>query len=311
MSERFVIAAPVAQALAAHRPVVALETTVVTHGLPQPDGVRVALEQEAEVTRAGALPATIGVLDGAVRVGLTREELERLAATPDVAKLNLSNFAAVLTSGRAGSTTVAATVFAAARAGIEVFTTGGIGGVHRGAERTGDVSADLTALARHPVAVVCAGAKAVLDLARTIEMLETLGVPVYGFGTDRFPAFYRRDSGHGVDARMDSLADLARAVREHFALGMGTGVVIANPIPVESEMKAEVYGPALERALADAEARGVRGRAVTPFLLDRMRELTLGSSVEVNRALLANNARVAGALAFALAAGGRARVLTE
>lgn len=311
MSERFVIAAPVAQALAAHRPVVALETTVVTHGLPQPDGVRVALEQEAEVTRAGALPATIGVLDGAVRVGLTREELERLAATPDVAKLNLSNFAAVLTSGRAGSTTVAATVFAAARAGIEVFTTGGIGGVHRGAERTGDVSADLTALARHPVAVVCAGAKAVLDLARTIEMLETLGVPVYGFGTDRFPAFYRRDSGHGVDARMDSLADLSRAVREHFALGMGTGVVIANPIPVESEMKAEVYGPALERALADAEARGVRGRAVTPFLLDRMRELTLGSSVEVNRALLINNAHVAGELAVALAAGGRSRVLAE
>ena len=311
MSERFLIAAPVAEALAARRPVVALETTVVTHGLPHPDGVRVALEQEAEVTRAGALPATIGVLEGAVRVGLTRDELERLAATPDVAKLNLSNFAAVLTSGRAGSTTVAATVFAAARAGIEVFTTGGIGGVHRGAEQTGDVSADLTALARHPVAVVCAGAKAVLDLARTIEMLETLGVPVYGFGTDRFPAFYRRDSGHGVDARMDSIADLSRAVREHFALGLGTGVVIANPIPIQSEMKAEVYGPALERALADAEARGVRGRAVTPFLLDRMRELTLGSSVEVNRALLANNARVAGELAVALAAGGRSRVLAE
>jgi len=311
MSARFSIASRVAEALAGRRAVVALETTVVTHGLPQPDGVRVALEQEAEVVRAGAVPATIGVMEGSVRIGLTRDELERLAATPDVAKLGLSNFAAVLTSGRAGSTTVAATVFAAARAGIEVFTTGGIGGVHRGAERSGDVSADLTALARHPVAVVCAGAKAVLDLAKTIEMLETLGVPVYGYGTDQFPAFYRRDSGHGVDARMDSIADLARAVREHFTLRLGTGVVIANPIPVESEMKAEVYGPALERALADAESRGIRGRAVTPFLLDRMRELTLGSSVEVNRALLLNNARVAGELAVALAAGHRARRLSE
>ena len=167
------------------------------------------------------------------------------------------------------------------------------------------------ALARHPVAVVCAGAKAVLDIARTLEMLETLGVPVYGLGTDRFPAFYRRDSGHGVDARLDLIVELARAVRTHFALGLGTGIVIANPIPVESEMKADVYEPAIERALADVEARGIRGRAVTPFLLDRMRELTRGSSVEVNRALLVNNARVAGELAVALASGERARQLAE
>jgi pseudouridine-5'-phosphate glycosidase len=201
---------------------------------------------------------------------------------------------------------VAATVYAAARSGIAVFATGGIGGVHRDVEHTGDVSADLTALARFPVAVVCAGAKAVLDLARTVEMLETLGVPVYGFGTDHFPAFYRRDSSHGVDARFDTIEALAHAVRLHFELELGGGVVVANPIPIASEMPVGVYAPALERALADAEARGLKGRAVTPFLLERMRHLTLGVSVEVNRALLLDNARVAGELAVALAASGHA-----
>jgi pseudouridine-5'-phosphate glycosidase len=300
------IAPEVAEALAAGRPVVALETTVVTHGLPHPDGVAVALEMEDAVRRAGATPATIGVLEGAVRVGLARADLEALAGARDVAKLNLSNFAAVLAAGTPGSTTVAATVFVAARAGIAVFATGGIGGVHRDVEHSGDVSADLTALARYPVAVVCAGAKAVLDLARTVEMLETLGVPVYGFGTDRFPAFYRRDSGYGVDARFDAVDALARAVRLHFELELGGGVVVANPIPIASEMPADVYAPALERALADAEARGLKGRAVTPFLLERMRQLTLGASVEVNRALLLDNARVAGELAVALASSRRA-----
>jgi pseudouridylate synthase len=300
------IAPEVAEALAAGRAVVALETTVVTHGLPHPDGVAVALEMEDAVRRAGATPATIGVLDGAVRVGLARADLEALAGARDVAKLNLSNFAAVLAAGTPGSTTVAATVFVAARAGIPVFATGGIGGVHRDVEHSGDVSADLTALARYPVAVVCAGAKAVLDLARTVEMLETLGVPVYGFGTDRFPAFYRRDSGYGVDARFDAVDALARAVRLHFELELGGGVVVANPIPIASEMPVDVYAPALERALADAEARGLKGRAVTPFLLERMRQLTLGASVEVNRALLLDNARVAGELAIALASSGRA-----
>jgi pseudouridine-5'-phosphate glycosidase len=300
MTDWLEIAPEVARALASNRPVVALETTLVTHGLPHPEGVRVAAELEAEVRAHGALPATIGALDGCVRVGLDAAALERLATTGGVAKLNLSNLAAELTHTGAGSTTVAATMFAAARAGIRVFATGGIGGVHRDAGESGDVSADLTALARYPVAVVCAGAKAILDLPRTVEVLETLGVPVYGLGTERFPAFYRRDSGVPLDRGFDSVERLAGAVRAHWALGLATGVVVANPVPLESEMPREVYEKALAAALADASARGVRGRAVTPYLLDRMRELTEGASVFSNRALLIANARVAAALAGAL-----------
>lgn len=300
MTDRFTFGEDVARALAANRPVVALETTVVTHGLPHPDGVNAALELEREVREAGAVPATIGVLDGRVHVGLSSEQLERLAATPGVAKLNLSNFAAVLAAGAAGSTTVAATMFAAHRAGIGVFATGGIGGVHRDAAESGDVSADLTALSSLPVAVVCAGAKAILDLPRTVEMLETLGVPVLGLGTSEFPAFYRRDSGLPVDARFDSIEALAEAVRTHFDLGLGTGVVVANPIPGTDEMPLELYARALRHALDDAVTEGIRGRAVTPFLLERMRSVTGGESVRANLALLRNNARVAGALAGAL-----------
>jgi pseudouridine-5'-phosphate glycosidase len=304
VNERFVLGEGVARALAARRPVVALETTVVTHGLPHPAGVEAALALEAEVTAAGAVPATIGVSAGAVRVGLTRAELETLAAAPGVSKLNLSNFAAVLAAGASGSTTVAATLFAAHHAGIGVFATGGIGGVHRDAHLSGDVSADLTALSRIPVAVVCAGAKAILDLPRTVEMLETLGVPVYGLGTAEFPAFYRRASGLPVDRRFDTIAELAAAVRTHFALGMGTGVLVANPIPEADEMPLPLYERALGEALAAAAAEGVRGRAVTPFLLARMNAITGGESVRANLALLRNNARVAAALAVALRPGG-------
>lgn len=300
MMDAFEISSFVTAALQARRPVVALETTVVTHGLPDPLGVEAATSLESEVVGAGAVPATIGVLDGRVHVGLTLDELHRLAGAPDVQKLNLSNFAAQLATGGPGSTTVAATCFVAARVGIEVFATGGIGGVHRGSEESGDVSADLYALARYPVAVVCAGAKAVLDLAKTVERLETLGVPVFGYRTDQFPAFYRRESGLPVDRRFDSVEDLARAVRAHFDLGLGTGVVVANPIPPEDEMPREQYETTLARVLEEARARGVSGRAVTPFLLDRMRELTGGESVDVNLALLRNNARVAAALASAM-----------
>ena len=305
MSELFRISETVAEALAAGRAVVALETTLVTHGLPHPDGVRAALELEAEVARAGAVPATIGVLDGAVRIGLEREELGRLAAAKDVTKLNLSNLAAQVGSGVPGSTTVAATMFAATRVGIEVFATGGIGGVHRDVAENGDVSADLIALSRWPVAVVCAGAKAVLDLPKTVERLETLGVPIFGYGTDEFPAFYRRASGLPVDRRYDSPRDLARAVRTHFALGLGSGVVVANPVPASDEMPLDVYEAALARALGDAAREGVRGRAVTPFLLERLRDLTEGKSVPVNLALLRNNAKLAAALAVELTAGPR------
>jgi len=288
-----------ARALAIKAPVVALETTVVTHGLPHPDGVRTALLLERIVREAGATPATIGIVGGAIRVGLTAAELEQLATTPNVAKVNLSNFAAALSSGQPGSTTVAATMAAAHASAIRVFATGGIGGVHRDVSETGDISSDLTALSRIPVAVVCAGAKAVLDLPRTVEMLETLGVPVFGYETDEFPAFYRRSSGLPVDRRYDSIAELAAAVRLHLSLGLGTGVVIANPIPIANEMGWELYDRALHSALREAETQRIRGRAVTPFLLDRMDKLTGGDSVRTNVALLSHNARVAAAIAVA------------
>jgi pseudouridine-5'-phosphate glycosidase len=289
----------VARALAAKRPVVALETTVVTHGLPQPEGVTTALSLEEVIRQGGAVPATIGLVAGTIRVGLTRTELESLAATPNVTKINLSNLAASLSSGQSGSTTVAATMFVAHSSAIRVFATGGIGGVHRDVIETGDISADLTALARTPMAVVSAGAKAVLDLPRTVELLETLGVPVFGFETDEFPAFYRRSSGLMVDRRFDSVSDLAAAVRCHMALGLGTGVLIANPIPAADEMPPELYDRAIHSALADAEQHGIRGRALTPFLLDRMHASTAGESVRANVALLHHNARVAAALAVA------------
>ena len=289
----------VARAVAVNAPVVALETTVVTHGLPHPDGVTTALALEQIIREAGATPATIGIIGGGIRIGLTRAELEQLATTPGVPKINLSNFAAAVSSGQPGSTTVAATMAAAYAGGIRVFATGGIGGVHRAAIESGDVSADLTALSRIPVAVVSAGAKAVLDLPRTVEMLETLGVPVFGYGTDEFPAFYRRSSGLPVDRRYDSIGELASAVRLHFSLGFGTGVLVANPIPSADEMPSELYDRALRGALSEAETRGLRGRAVTPYLLDRIHALTGGDSVRANVALLRHNAHVAAAIAVA------------
>ncbi len=303
MNEFFAIADDVASALANHRPVVALETTLVTHGLPHPEGLRAAAELEGEVIAAGAVRASVGVLDGKIHIGLCAAELERLATNSETTKLNLSNLAAQLAGGGPGSTTVAATLFAAAKIGIEVFATGGMGGVHRGAAESGDISGDLGALARYPVAVVCAGAKAVLDLPRTVEMLESLGIPVYGFGTDEFPAFYRRSSGLKVDRRFDSMDDLAKAIRMHLALSLGTGVVVANPIPTEYEMPLELYEHALASSLADAATTRVTGRDLTPFLLDRVRERTAGKSVFSNRALLIHNARLAARLARALVRG--------
>jgi pseudouridine-5'-phosphate glycosidase len=295
----FVVVKEIAAALAAGKPVVALETTLVTHGLPHPHGLRVAEALEAAVREAGATPATIGILAGAVRVGLSPGELATLAAS-DAAKVNPGNLAAVVASGRAGSTTVAATAWAAAQAGIRIFATGGIGGVHRDVAESGDVSADLTALARQPVAVVCAGAKAILDLPRTRELLETLGVPVLGLGTSEFPAFYRRASGLSVDARCDSPAEAAEAIAAHFTLGLPGGLVVANPIPTEHELPADLHDAALATALADAAAAGVRGRDVTPFLLERMRVLTGDASLRANAALLVHNATTAARIAVAL-----------
>jgi pseudouridine-5'-phosphate glycosidase len=280
---------------------VALETTVVTHGLPDPKGIEVATAMEARVTAAGAQPATIGVLDGRMRVGLTRAELEHLAATRDVPKLNLSNLAATLAAGGSGSTTVAATMLVAHLAGIGVFATGGIGGVHRGAEQTDDVSADLTALGRIPVVVVCAGAKSILDLPRTVERLETYGVPIYGYRCDEFPAFWRRSSGLKLDRRFDDLASLAAAIREHVALGTGTGIVVANPVPEAHELDEREYDRAMERALQRVKKKGIRGRGVTPAILEAIQEATGGQATTSNIALLEHNATVAGGLAVALA----------
>jgi len=301
--ERLRISETVARALASHRGVVALETTVVTHGLPQPRGLEVARAMEQRVVAAGSVPATIGVLAGSVAVGLAPEELATLANLPNVPKLNLSNFAATLVAGGSGSTTVAATMLAAHHAGIGVFATGGIGGVHRGAEETDDVSADLTALARFPVAVVCAGAKSILDLPRTVERLETLGVPVYGYRCDEFPAFWRRSSGLKLDQRFDDVKTLAAGIREHLALGTGSGVVVANPVPEAGELDGKEYERALKGALDRVKKRGIRGRDVTPAILEHIQQATGGRAIASNIALLEHNATVAGELAAALAAG--------
>jgi pseudouridine-5'-phosphate glycosidase len=294
------VAPEVAEAITARRPVVALETTLVTHGFPHPKGLEVSAKLEAAVAAEGAGPATIGIIDGRIRVGLDRPSLEYLATCGRATKLNLSNFAAHLVPGSWGSTTVAATMLVAERAGIRVIATGGIGGVHRNVVETGDISSDIIALARFPVAVVCAGAKAVLDLPRTCELLETLGVPVFGFQTDQFPAFYSRESGLRVDARFDSIDTLADAVGSHFALRVGTGVVVANPIAREHELPPAVWQPAIEGALADAAREGIRGRDVTPFVLERLRVLTEDATAFSNEALLIGNARLAARLAAAL-----------
>lgn len=289
------------EALRAGRPVVALESTVITHGLPRPVNLETARELEAEVRAQGAVPATIAILAGTIRVGLTDEDLERLAVAADAVKVSRRDLAAVLISGRTGATTVAATMICAHLAGIAVFATGGIGGVHRGAQQTMDISADLQELARTPVAVVCAGAKAILDLGLTLEVLETLGVPVIGYGTDEFPAFYTRTSGHRLDHRVDSPEQAAQLIRLHQTLTPG-GVLIANPIPPEDALPPDLVQDAVERALREAERQGIRGKAVTPFLLEAVRQATGGRSLTANVALLRHNAALAARIAAALAA---------
>ena len=289
----------VREALAAGRAVVALESTIIAHGMPYPANVGTARAVERIVREHGAVPATIAVLGGEIRVGLGGGALDRLGRADGVAKVSRRDLGAVVARGLDGATTVAATMIVAARAGIEVFVTGGIGGVHRDAERSFDVSADLTELGRTRVAVVCAGAKSILDLGLTLEALETWGVPVIGFGTDRFPAFYTRDSGLDVDCRVNSAAELARILRSHWDLGLA-GAVVANPIPQEHEMDAERVETAIDDALAEAAEQGVSGKDVTPFLLSRIEGLTSGASLEANRALIESNARLGARLAVAL-----------
>ncbi|MDK9697928.1 MAG: pseudouridine-5'-phosphate glycosidase [Siculibacillus sp.] len=289
----------VAAALAARRPVVALESTIVTHGLPFPQNLETARAVEAAVRDGGAVPATIAVLDGAVRIGLDEATLERLARARDVMKLSRADLAFAVAGGRTGSTTVAATMIAARLAGIEVFATGGIGGVHRGAETSFDVSADLDELARTAVIVVSAGAKAILDLAKTLEVLETRGVPVVGWRTDDFPAFWSRTSGLPAPLRLDEAEDLARFWATRRALGLDGGLLLANPVPVEAEIPRAEMEAVIARAVAEVEAAGVRAKDVTPRLLARIVELTDGRSLTTNRALVISNAHLAAEVARA------------
>jgi pseudouridine-5'-phosphate glycosidase len=280
--------------------VVALESTIISHGMPWPHNFETALQLEADVRSEGAVPATIAVVAGRLRAGLARDEIERLARDGSkVAKVSRRDLPIVVAREGTGATTVAATMIVAALAGIRVFATGGIGGVHRGAQASFDISADLQELARSSVAVVCAGAKAVLDLRLTLEYLETHGVPVIGFRTDRLPAFWSRDSGLPVDARADTPADVARLMHAKWSLGLEGGIVVANPIPERYELPRERVERAIEEALDDAQAQGVTGKAVTPFLLDRVNASTGGDSLEANVALVRNNAVVAAKIAAA------------
>jgi pseudouridine-5'-phosphate glycosidase len=289
----------IAGALAGGRPVVALESTVISHGLPRPHNLETARKMEAGVRDAGAVPATIGLLDGRLVVGLSRAEVELLASAERVAKVSRRDLAAVVNSKQPGATTVAATMIIAAQAGIRLFATGGIGGVHRGAQNTFDVSADLPELARTPVAVVCSGAKVILDLPRTLELLETLGVPVVGYGTSEFPAFYVQESGLALDARVDTPLDAARIITTQCALGLTSGIVICNPPPAASALPRKQVESLIENALQSAEAAGIQGKAVTPYLLDHLARASGGKTLQTNIDLLINNARVAAQIAVA------------
>ncbi len=291
----------VAAARANGTAIVALESTIITHGMPFPQNVETARLVEAEVRAHGATPATIAVIDGRIHVGLSDAQLTALGQARGVAKLSRADLAACVAAGGTGATTVAATMICAHLAGIGVFATGGIGGVHRGAEASFDISADLMELAQTPVTVVAAGAKAILDLPRTLEVLETQGVPVISYGQDDFPAFWSRASGLTSPLRMDSAAEIAAAHRMRGLLGLPGGQLVANPIPVEAEIPRAEISPHIETALAEAAAKGIAAKAVTPFLLQRIFELTAGRSLAANIALVLNNARLAAAIAVELA----------
>ncbi|MCB8838145.1 pseudouridine-5'-phosphate glycosidase [Aurantimonas sp. VKM B-3413] len=295
------LSAEVGQALAGGRPVVALESTIVTHGMPHPENLATARRVEAVVREHGAVPATIAVVNGEVRVGLDAATLEELAVAGDVMKLSRADLAFAVASGRTGSTTVAATMIVAALAGIRVFATGGIGGVHRGAETSFDISADLEELARTPVAVVCAGAKAILDIGKTLEFLETKGVPVVGFRTDGFPAFWSRHSGLPAPLRLDEASDIAAFQAARDGLALGGGMLVANPVPEAAALARDLVETWIAQAVAEADAGGITGKAVTPFLLKRIVELSGGRSLTTNIALIEANAALAADIAVAMA----------
>jgi pseudouridine-5'-phosphate glycosidase len=297
------VGSEVAEALRGGHAVVALESTIIAHGMPWPQNAETALAVEAEIRAHGAIPATIALIDGRLKAGLARDELERLArAGRDIAKVSRRDIPILVARGGTGATTVAGTMVVAALAGIRVFATGGIGGVHRGAATSFDISADLQELARTSVAVVCAGAKSVLDLRATLEYLETHGVPVIGYRTDRLPAFYSRDSGCAVDARVDEPGDIARVMHAKWRTGLDGGLVVANPIPERFELPRERMERVTDQALEEARAQGIGGQALTPFLLARINALTGGESLASNIQLVLSNARLAARVAVAYAA---------
>jgi pseudouridine-5'-phosphate glycosidase len=292
----------VADALADHRPVVALESTIISHGLPRPDNLRVAREIEAAVRAAGAVPATVAVVDGQARIGLDDDALSRIATSPDVVKASVREIAIVAARGGDGATTVASTAHLAARAGISIFATGGLGGVHRQARDSWDESADLTTLSRTPILVVCAGVKSILDVAATLERLETLNVGVLGYRTNAFPGFYLADSGHALHWRVDSPGAVADVLRARVALGTDRyGLVLANPVPPESELDRGLHDTTLAAGLQAAAEAGVQGKDVTPFLLGFFNRTTHGASLATNVALVLNNARLAAEVAVEFA----------
>lgn len=300
-----IYSAAVTAARSAGTPIVALESTIITHGMPYPQNVETARLVEADVRENGATPATIAVINGALHIGLDDDQLENLGQAKNVAKLSRADMAACIATGGTGATTVAATMIGAELAGIRVFATGGIGGVHKGAEQSFDISADLHELARTPVTVVAAGAKAILDLNKTFEVLETLGVPVIAYGQDVLPAFWSATSDLAAPLRMNTAAEIARAQEMRTAMGLQGGQLVCNPIPKEAEIPAAVLAPVIAQALSEADAQGINAKAVTPFLLGRIFELTEGRSLTANIALVRNNARLAAQIAGALAKNAR------
>ncbi len=295
------ISSEVRQARSELRPLVALESTIIAHGMPWPQNLQTAQAVEAAVRAQGAVPATIAILDGRFCIGLDADQLERVAQDPSMLKASRRDIAYAVAQKLNAATTVSATMIGAHLAGIEVFVTGGIGGVHREASATFDISADLQELARTPVAVVCAGAKSILDIGLTLEYLETHGVPVLSREQDNFAAFYTRDSGFKADHRMDSAVEQARFIRAHWDLGLGSGVVLSNPIPSEAAIDPAVMNAWIEQALRDAQSAGIQGKATTPFLLARIKDLSEGRSLVANQALVLHNASVGAKLAVALA----------
>jgi pseudouridine-5'-phosphate glycosidase len=291
----------VQKALKDEKPIVALESTIISHGMPYPRNVETALNVENIVRENGAVPATIAILDGKLKVGVTRDEIEHLGNGKNIIKTSRRDIPYIVAKGLDGATTVASTMIIANLAGIKVFATGGIGGVHRGAQQTFDISADLEELAHTNVAVVCAGAKSILDLGLTLEYLETKGVPVIGYGTDELPAFYTRKSGFKVDYRIDNVEELAKLVSAKWQIGLDGGLVIANPVLEEDQMDYETINKAIGEAVKEANEKGIKGKETTPFLLSKIKDITGGDSLETNIKLVYNNAKLASKLAVELA----------